>query len=79
MRWAAGFASFEPSRKNEQISTENRQERLREADALRFGLGEITSVAPLQGEDAELRAEEERLAHAVELKQAAVNVADSTL
>jgi DNA repair protein RecN (Recombination protein N) len=54
---------------------EHRLERLREADALRFGLTEITAVAPGDGEDAALRSEEERLAHAVELKQAALTVA----
>ena len=53
----------------------HRQERLRESAALRFGLDEITAVAPVAGEDAALRAEEERLAHAVELKQAALSVA----
>jgi DNA repair protein RecN (Recombination protein N) len=51
------------------------QERLREVDALRFGLDEIASVGPVAGEDTALRAEEERLSHAVELKQAAVSVA----
>ncbi len=53
----------------------HRLERLREADALRFGLTEITAVAPVDGEDAALRSEDERLAHAVELKQAALTVA----
>ena len=53
----------------------HRQERLREADALRLGLTEITAVAPVVGEDAALRAEGERLGHAVELKQAAMTVA----
>ncbi len=53
----------------------HRQERMREADALTFGLGEITAVAPVAGEDVALRTEEERLAHAVELKQAAMTVA----
>jgi DNA repair protein RecN (Recombination protein N) len=52
-----------------------RQEHRREADLLRFGLDEIGAVAPQPGEDAELLAEEERLAHAVELKQAALSVA----
>ncbi len=53
----------------------HRLERLREVDALRFGLTEITAVAPVDGEDAALRSEDERLAHAVELKQAALTVA----
>jgi DNA repair protein RecN (Recombination protein N) len=52
--------------------TGNEQLRLREADALRFGLDEIRAVAPSLGEDDDLRQEEERLAHAVELKQAAL-------
>jgi DNA repair protein RecN (Recombination protein N) len=53
----------------------HRQARLQEADALRFGLAEIGAVAPVAGEDAALRAEEDRLAHAVELKQAALSAA----
>jgi DNA repair protein RecN (Recombination protein N) len=51
-----------------------RQERLREADALTFGLREVTEVEPAAGEDAELLAEESRLAHAVDLKLAADSV-----
>jgi len=54
---------------------DHRQARLQEADALRFGLAEIGAVAPVAGEDAALRAEEDRLAHAVELKQAALSAA----
>lgn len=54
---------------------DNRQERMREADALRFGLAEIGGVGPVAGEDGELRAEDERLANVVELKQAALGVA----
>ena len=53
----------------------HRQERMREVDALTFGLAEITAVGPVAGEDAALRAEDERLSHAVELKQAAMTVA----
>ena len=52
------------------------QSRLRAADALRFGLAEIRAVAPAAGEDETLKAEEERLAHAVDLKQAAHGVAN---
>lgn len=52
-----------------------RAERLREADALRFGLAEVEAVRPVAGEDVELVAEEQRLAHAVDLKQAADLVA----
>lgn len=46
-------------------------ERAREADVLRFGLGEIEAVAPTGGEDTELAAEEARLAHADALRAAA--------
>ena len=53
------------------------QSRLRQADALRFGLAEIRAVAPVAGEDVELRMDEERLAHAVELKQAALRAANA--
>ena len=44
--------------------TSHRRERAQEADLLRFGLGEIDAVEPIAGEDAELLAEESRLAHA---------------
>jgi DNA repair protein RecN (Recombination protein N) len=40
------------------------EERARELDRLRFGLEEIAGVDPQPGEDDELRAEEQRLAHA---------------
>ena len=53
------------------------QSRLRQADALRFGLAEIRAVAPAAGEDVALRTNEERLAHAVELKQAALSAASA--
>lgn len=47
------------------------RERAREADLLRFGLGEVESVAPLPGEDAALAAEESRLGFADTLRTAA--------
>ncbi|HKB32041.1 MAG TPA: DNA repair protein RecN [Streptosporangiaceae bacterium] len=47
----------------DEITTKAR-ERAMEADALRFGLGEIERLAPAAGEEDDLRAEEERLAHA---------------
>jgi DNA repair protein RecN (Recombination protein N) len=50
-----------------------RQAREREADLLRFGLAEIAKVEPKPGEDATLRAEEARLAHAEELHDAATH------
>lgn len=47
------------------------QERLREADVLRFGLEEIDAVRPLPEEDVALRAEAERLRNAEGLRGAA--------
>ena len=47
------------------------RERAREADQLRFGLGEVEAVDPRPGEDAELAAEEARLGFADALRTAA--------
>jgi DNA repair protein RecN (Recombination protein N) len=47
------------------------RERAREADLLRFGLGEVEEVAPEPGEDAALAAEESRLGFADTLRVAA--------
>ena len=47
------------------------RERAREADLLRFGLGEVESVAPEPGEDTTLAEEEARLGHADTLRTAA--------
>jgi DNA repair protein RecN (Recombination protein N) len=47
------------------------RERVREADLLRFGLGEIEQVDPRPGEDAELAAEEARLGFSDTLRGAA--------
>ena len=47
------------------------RERAREADLLRFGLGEIEAVAPEAGEDLSLAEEEQRLGHADALRTAA--------
>ena len=47
------------------------RERAREADLLRFGLGEIEAVAPESGEDTALAAEESRLGFADTLRAAA--------
>jgi DNA repair protein RecN (Recombination protein N) len=51
--------------------TATSRERAREADLLRFGLGEIAAVEPLPGEDTELAAEEARLGFADTLRAAA--------
>ncbi|WP_370246610.1 DNA repair protein RecN [Nocardioides sp.] len=50
---------------------EHARDRAREADVLRFGLGEIEAVAPQPGEDADLAAEESRLGFADTLRLAA--------
>jgi len=47
------------------------RERAREADLLRFGLGEVESVAPAPGEDIALAADEARLGFADTLRTAA--------
>ena len=51
--------------------TTNARERAREADLLRFGLSEITAVAPVAGEDVDLATEESRLGFADTLRVAA--------
>ncbi|HET6626965.1 MAG TPA: DNA repair protein RecN [Nocardioidaceae bacterium] len=50
---------------------ETARERAREADLLRFGLGEVEAVTPEPGEDAALAAEEARLGFADTLRTAA--------
>ena len=47
------------------------RERAREADLLRFGVGEVEAVSPQPGEDVELAAEESRLGYADTLRDAA--------
>ncbi|GAA3100728.1 DNA repair protein RecN [Streptosporangium carneum] len=51
--------------------TARAKERAQEADLLRFGLQEVEQADPRQGEEAELREEEERLSHADSLRSAA--------
>ncbi len=51
--------------------TGHARERAREADLLRFGLGEVEAVAPETGEDLTLAAEETRLGYADTLRTAA--------
>ncbi|MCZ3386781.1 MAG: DNA repair protein RecN [Actinomycetia bacterium] len=70
-----GFIQLQSMRAERADLLGHHQERLREADALRFGLAEINAVRPVQGEDTALQDEELRLANAVELKQAALSVA----
>lgn len=72
---AEGFRRLQSLKRELEQLTGERQERLREADSLRFALTEISAVQPQPGEDTELLTEEQRLAHAVDLKQAASEVA----
>lgn len=69
--WLAGRRALKDRRANQ-------QERQVEADALRYGLREVAAVAPVAGEDAELAAEADRLAHADALR-AAVELAHMAL
>jgi DNA repair protein RecN (Recombination protein N) len=54
----------------EELTTQAR-ERAQEADLLRFGLEEIEKIDPKPGEDEQLAADEQRLAHADALRTAA--------
>ena len=53
--------------------TTRARERQREAEDLRLGLAEVEQVEPVEGEDIELLAEEQRLAHADALHTAATS------
>jgi DNA repair protein RecN (Recombination protein N) len=57
--------------------TTRQRDRLAEADLLRFGLAEVAKAEPLPGEDAELAAEEDRLAYADGLRTAATSAGDA--
>ncbi|MFF4776101.1 DNA repair protein RecN [Microtetraspora fusca] len=59
--------------------TTRARERAQEADMLRFGLDEIEEAEPRVGEDAELREEAERLAHADALRTAATTAHSALL
>lgn len=64
------------SRLHEEVLTltRERQERIREAELLRFGVEEVAQVAPMAGEDEALKIEDDRLSHAEDLRQAAAMV-----
>ncbi|KHL11065.1 DNA repair protein RecN (Recombination protein N) [Mumia flava] len=67
-----GYARLLEARRELDELTAAEQERARELDLLLFGLDEIAAVDPQPGEDDDLRAEEDRLAHAESLVAAAV-------
>ncbi len=56
---------------------ESARERAREADLLRFGLGEVEAVDPRPGEDGELAAEEARLGFSDTLRTAAAQAREA--
>ncbi|MCD0453649.1 DNA repair protein RecN [Actinocorallia sp. API 0066] len=61
-----------------ELTTQARQ-RADEADRLRFGLEEIEKIAPREGEDVELAAEDERLANADALRTASSTAHEALL
>lgn len=69
--FAATHARLEATERELEEVLASARERVREADLLRFGLGEIEAVDPQPGEDAELAAEESRLGFADTLRIAA--------
>ncbi|WP_139983579.1 DNA repair protein RecN [Nocardioides litoris] len=65
------YRALEETRRELEEVTASARERAREADLLRFGLGEVEALDPQPGEDAELAAEETRLGFADTLRAAA--------
>jgi DNA repair protein RecN (Recombination protein N) len=65
------FTRHRAVREELQALTSAERERAAEAETLRFGLAEIEAVCPVAGEDAALRAEDERLSNADALHAAA--------
>jgi DNA repair protein RecN (Recombination protein N) len=59
--------------------TTQARERAREAEDLRRGLAEVAAAAPVEGEDAELLAEDDRLANADALHSAATTAHEALL
>lgn len=72
-----GYARLRTVETELTVLRDNARERAREADLLRFGLGEIEAVAPVAGEDVALAEEESRLAHADTLRGAAEQARES--
>ena len=68
---AQGYAALRATEAELADVVESARERAREADLLRFGLGEVEAVDPQPGEDAALAAEESRLGFADTLRTAA--------
>jgi DNA repair protein RecN (Recombination protein N) len=62
--YRSAYRSYLDTELRRQKLIEQSKDRAREADALRFGLGEVASVDPQPGEDVALAAEISRLGHA---------------
>ena len=70
-RFGQGYAALRATEAELADVVESARERAREADLLRFGLGEIEAVDPQSGEEVALAAEEARLGFADTLRTAA--------
>ena len=70
-RFARGYAALRGTEAELAEVVDSARERAREADLLRFGLGEVEAVDPQPGEDDALAAEEARLGFADTLRTAA--------
>ena len=69
--YAAGYRALRETEAELAAVVESARERAREADLLRFGLGEVEAVEPVPGEDVALAAEEARLGFSDTLRTAA--------
>ncbi len=69
--WSAAYGRLRAVRREVEDILARGRERAQEADLLRFGLAEVEAVAPQPGEDVELAAEDQRLAHADALRAGA--------
>ncbi len=70
-RFATGFLELRATEDELATVVASARERAREADLLRFGLGEVEAIDPRPGEDDALAAEEARLGFADTLRSAA--------
>ena len=69
--YATGYQALRATEAELAAVVDSARERAREADLLRFGLGEVEAVAPQSGEDLALAAEEARLGFSDTLRTAA--------
>ena len=74
-----GFNRHRAVREELESLTQAERERAAEAETLRLGLAEIEAAAPVEGEDAALLAEEEKLANADALHAAATTAHEALL